>query len=121
MDLAALIPHFRSGKLRPLVVTTAQRDPFMPDVPSAREAGLGNFEAVNWMGLFAPAKTPPAVMDKLHKALNKVLAEPEVADKLRAAALQPAPSTSSADFSRFVASEFGRWGKVAKDAGLRNE
>jgi len=121
MDLAALLPHFKSGKLRPLVVTTGQRDPFVPEVPSAREAGLGSFEAVNWMGLYAPAKTPAPVVERLHKALVKIVAEPETAQKLRGVALQPVTSPSPAEFSKFVASEFARWGKVAKDAGLRNE
>lgn len=121
MDLPALLPHFNSGKLRPLVVTAPQRDPFLPDVPSAREAGLGAFEAVNWMGVYAPAKTPPAVVDRLHKTMLKILAEPETVQRLRAVALQPVTSASPAEFSKFVASEYARWGKVAKDAGLRNE
>jgi tripartite-type tricarboxylate transporter receptor subunit TctC len=121
MDLAALVPHFKAGKLRPLVVTSARRDPFVPDVPNAREAGLGNFEAVNWMGLFAPAKTPPALIEKYHKVLSRIVMEPEVAEKLRGVGLQPAVSASSAEFTQFVANEYARWGKVAKDAGLRNE
>lgn len=121
MDLAALLPHFKSGKLKPLVVTAALRDPFLPDVPSAREAGLGSFEAVNWMGIYAPAKTPSAVLERLHKAIVSIVNEPDTAQKLRSAALQPITSASPAEFSRFVAGEFSRWGKVARDAGLRNE
>lgn len=121
MDLAALLPHFKSGKLRPLVVTAAERDPFLPDVPSAREAGLGSFQAVNWMGIYAPAKTPAPVVDRLHKAVLKILAEPETVQKLHNVALQPMTSASPAEFSKFVAAEYARWGKVAKDAGLRNE
>ena len=121
MDLAALLPHFKTGKLRPLVVTAAQRDPFLPDVPSSREAGLGSFEAVNWMGVYAPAKTPAPVVERLHKVLVKILAEADTIEKLRNVALQPVSSGSPAEFSKFVAAEFTRWGKVAKDAGLRNE
>ncbi len=121
MDLAALLPHFKSGKLRPLVVTTSQRDPFVPDVPSAREAGLGAFEAVNWMGVYGPPRMPPAVVERLHQTLLKIVAEPETAEKLRNAALQPVTSPSPAEFSRFVASEYARWGKVAREAGLRAE
>lgn len=121
MDLAALLPHFKSGKLRPLVVTSAERDPFVPDVPTAREAGLGSFEAVNWMGLYAPAKTPAALLDRLNKMVRKIVAEPDIAEKLRNVALQPRTSESPAEFSKFVASEYARWGKVAKDAGLRND
>ena len=121
MDLAALLPHFKSGKLRPLVVTAAQRDSFLPDVPNAREAGLGSFEAVNWMGVYAPANTPAPVVARLHKAIVKIVAEPDTAQKLRNVALQPVTSASPAEFSKFVATEFMRWGKVAKDAGLRNE
>lgn len=121
MDLAALLPHFKSGKLRPLVVATPKRDPFIPDVPSAREAGLGNFEAVNWMGLFAPAKTPPAAMDRLHKALTKIVQEPEIAEKLRGIGLQPSTSANSQEFTQFVAGEFTRWANVANNAGLKSE
>jgi len=121
MDLAALLPHFKTGKLRPLVVTAGHRDPFLPDVPNSREAGLGSFEAVNFLGVYAPAKTPAAVVDRLHKAIVKIAAEPETAEKLRNVALQPVTSASPAEFSKFIASEFARWGKVAKDAGLRNE
>lgn len=121
MDLAALLPHFKSGKLRPLVVTAAERDPFVPDVPTAREAGLGSFEAVNWMGLYAPAKTPAPILERLHNVIRKIVAEPETAEKLRKVALQPRTSESPAEFTKFVASEYARWGKVAKDAGLRNE
>jgi tripartite-type tricarboxylate transporter receptor subunit TctC len=121
MDLAALLPHFKSGKLRPLVVTAAARDPFLPDVPSSREAGLGSFEAVNWMGVYAPAGTPAPIAERLHKAIVKVVSEPETAAKLRGVALQPITSGSPGEFARFVASEFSRWSKIAKDAGLRNE
>ncbi len=121
MDLAALLPHFKSGKLRPLVVAIPKRDPFLPDVPSAREAGLGNFEAVNWMGLFAPARTPPAVLDRLNKVLTKIVQEPDIAEKLRGIGLQPQTSASSQEFTQFVASEFTRWAKVANNAGLKSE
>ena len=121
MDLAALLPHFKTGKLRPLVVTAGHRDPFLPDVPNAREAGLGAFEAINFLGVYAPAKTPAAIVDRLHKAIAKIAAEPETAEKLRNVALQPVTSASPAEFSKFIASEFARWGKVAKDAGLRSE
>jgi tripartite-type tricarboxylate transporter receptor subunit TctC len=121
MDLAALLPHFKSGKLRPLVVATPKRDNFIPDVPSAKEAGLGNFEAVNWMGLFAPAKTPQATLDRLNKVLTRIVQEPEVAEKLRGIGLQPQTSASSQEFTQFVATEFGRWAKVANNAGLKSE
>ena len=121
VDLAALMPHFKSGKLRPLVVTSEERDSFIPDVPTAKEQGLGAFIAVNWMGVYAPAHTPAATVAKLHAAIVKAVSMPEVAAKLRGTALQPVTSTSPAEFSRFVASEFARWGKVAADAGLRND
>ncbi len=121
VDLAALMPHFKSGKLRPLVVTSEERDPFVPDVPTAKEQGLGTFIAVNWMGVYAPPQTPAPILAKLHAAIVKAISMPEVSAKLRGTALQPVTSASPAEFSRFVASEFARWGKVAADAGLRND
>ncbi len=121
MDLSALMPHFKAGTLRPLAVTTAQRDEFLPDVPTAAELGWPSVNAANWIGLFAPAKTPADVVARLHAALGRVLAQPEVAQQLRAAALAPVSSPSPAAFTQFVAREHARWGQVVRDAKVTNE
>ena len=121
MDLSALHAQFKGGKLKPLAVTTAQRDPLLPDVPTSAELGWPTVNAANWIGVFAPARTPEAVVNRLHAAIATVVAQPEVAKQLRDAALNPATMASPAEFKQFVAGEFARWGKVVKDAGIRNE
>lgn len=121
MDLSALHAQFKGGKLKPLAVTTAQRDPLLPDVPSAAELGWPSVNAANWIGVFAPARTPEAVVKKLHAALAAVVAQPEVVKQLRDAALNPATMASPAEFKQFVAQEYARWGKVVKDAGVTND
>lgn len=121
MDLSALMPQFKAGTLRPLAVTTARRDEFLPEVPTAAELGFASVNAANWIGLFAPGRTPPELVARLHAALGKVLAMPEVAQQLRAAALSPASSPSPAAFAQFVAQEHARWAQVVRQAGVSNE
>lgn len=121
MDLSALMPHFKGGKLRAVAVTTAQRDEFLPEVPTAAELGYASVNAANWIGLFAPGRTPPATVARLHAALGQVLAQPEVAQQLRTAALSPVSSASPAAFAQFVAKEHARWAEVVRDAGVTNE
>lgn len=121
MDLPALLPHFQSGKLRPLALTSAKRDDALPDVPTAAEQGLAGVDAVNWIGVFAPGGTPPAIVARLHAAIAKVVARPEVATQLRSHALMPQVYPTPAVFRDFVVAEHARWGRIARDAGLTNE
>lgn len=121
MDLSALHAQFKAGKLKPLAVTTAQRDPLLPDVPTSAELGWPTVNAANWIGVFAPAKTPDAVVSRLHTAISKVVAMPEITRQLRDAAMNPATMASPVEFRQFVAQEHARWGKVVKAAGVTNE
>jgi hypothetical protein len=81
-NMPSAIQHVRSGKLRPIAVTTAKRSPELPDVPTIAEAGVPGYEAMSWFGLFAPAATPKPVLDRLNAALVKVLNQPDVKKKI---------------------------------------
>ena len=110
-NMPSVIPHVRSGKLRAIAISTAQRSPELPDVPTIAEAGVPGYEAVSWFGLFAPAATPKPVLDKLSTALSKVLANPEVQKKISAQGGETVNETP-AQFAAFIRSETTKWGKV---------
>jgi tripartite-type tricarboxylate transporter receptor subunit TctC len=114
----AVLPHAKSGKLRALAVGSSTRSAFMPDVPTVAESGYPGFEAVGWIGLAAPAKTPDTVLDKLNAEINKMLATQDVKDRLAGLGVTPAGSTR-AQFTGFVRSEIAKWGKLIKDANIK--
>jgi len=119
MDLPALIAFIRDGRLKALAVTSESRVDFLPEVPTAREQGLPSFLAVNWLGVFAPAGTPPAVIDRLHGALTQVVADAQVRELLQRAAVVPQASASAAAFQAFLAAEDDRWGRIARESGAK--
>ena len=115
-NMPSAIQHVRSGKLRPIAVTSAQRSPELPDVPTIAEAGVPGYEAMSWFGLWAVAGTPKPVLDKLYTSLAKVLKDPGVAKKI---ADQGGSITidTPAQFEAFIQSEAAKWGKVVKESG----
>ena len=115
-NMPSAIGHVKAGKLRPLAVTTAQRSPALPDVPTVAEAGVPGYEATSWFGLLAPAKTPAPVVAKLNAAILKALADPDVKNKLLEQGAEPAGETP-AQFAAFIASETVKWGKIVKQSG----
>ena len=115
-NMPSAIQHVRSGKLRPIAVTTAKRSPELPDVPTIAEAGVPGYEATSWFGMFAPAATPKPVLDKLHAALVKVLGQPEVKKKIAEQGGDPVAETP-AQFAAFIKAESAKWGKVVKESG----
>ena len=106
------------GKLRPLGVAIPQRSPFLPDVPTVAEQGYPGFESVGWIGLAAPAKTPVAILDKLNAEIQKMLASPEVKEKLQSLAFTPIGG-SRQEFAAFIRAEIAKWSKVAKESGAK--
>jgi tripartite-type tricarboxylate transporter receptor subunit TctC len=114
---ASAVGHIKSGKIRALAVSTAKRSGLLPDLPTVSEAGLKGFEANNWYGLLAPAKTPPAVIARLNKEAIAVLNLPDVKEMLFKQGLDVAPSTPEA-FGAYIKSEKAQWEKVIKAAGL---
>jgi tripartite-type tricarboxylate transporter receptor subunit TctC len=112
------MPNVRTGKLRALAVSAPRRSPFAPDVPTLAELGIPDVNCFSWTGLFAPAGTPPDVVNKLYEAIRRALAEPETADKLIKAGMQPVGS-SPQEFARFIDLDIARSAKIVKDTGLQ--
>jgi tripartite-type tricarboxylate transporter receptor subunit TctC len=117
-DLTIALSNIQSSNVRAYGVTSAARSPAAPDLPTVAEAGLPGFEAVQWFGLAAPAGTPKDVVDRLHAAVAKALADPEVKKRYEELAMTPAPSASPQDYAKFVHDEGVRWGKVVADAHI---
>ena len=115
-NMPSAIQHVRSGKLRPIAVTTAKRSPELPDVPTIAEAGVPGYEATSWFGLWAPVKTPADVQQKLHAALSKVLKDPAVVKKISDQGGDVVIDTP-AQFDAFIKAEAAKWGKVVKESG----
>jgi tripartite-type tricarboxylate transporter receptor subunit TctC len=116
----AATPHIKSGKLRPLAVTTKARVSSLPDVPTMQEAGIAGYESVSWGGLMAPAGTPPAIINKLHAEFARILKLPDVAERMEALG-STIVGSGPAEFSAFLQAEIRKWDAVAKKAGIRLE
>ena len=112
----SVMPQVRSGKLRPLAVSTATRSPFMPDIPTMKEAGLPDVENTAWMAVMAPASTPTAIVERMNKEINEALQMPEVREKLASMYMQPGGGTS-ADLAKFMHKELVTMTPVIKRSG----
>lgn len=117
-NIANVLPLAREGKLRALAITSIQRSPLAPDLPTMAESGFPGFEAVPWFGLLAPAGTPKDVLDKLHAETVKALALPEVRKRFDELGLDPLSNTP-AEFAAVIRKETPEWAKLIKDAGIR--
>lgn len=113
-----LLPQVRSGKLRALAVASEKRNPAYPDTPTVAESGFPGFAAESWFGLSVPAKTPPAVVQRLYQATEKAMASPEMRQKLENVGFVVVGSDPKA-FSSFVTAEISKWGTAAKASGAR--
>ncbi|MBA4789976.1 MAG: tripartite tricarboxylate transporter substrate binding protein [Rhizobiales bacterium] len=119
-DISTTLPSARAGKLKALGVSSAERSPLAPDLPTMREAGLKDYELTAWFAAFAPAKTPKDVVDVLNKAMVKAMGEKSVTDALLAAGVE-ASSSTPAELAAFVDTETVKWAKITKDAGIEPE
>ena len=117
-DAPVLLPQITGGALRALGAASARRNAVLPDVPTLAELGFADTVADNWYGLLVPARTPSAVIAKLHDAVEAAINAPDVRDKLVASGAVPAP-TSSAEFGRFLADELARWGRVVRERDIK--
>ena len=115
---AGMVGHIHSGKLRALAVTGAKRSPQLPDVPTVAEAGVPGYEAYVWMGLLAPKGTPPAIIDRLQRAVVAVLATEEARRYMDSAGIEIVGSTP-AQFGTFYRAEKDLWAKVIRETGAR--
>lgn len=112
--LAAALPHIKAGKMRPLAITGTRRHPLLPDVPTFDELGYKDFDGVQWYGIVGPANLPPAVVTTLNTEINKMLADPDLRERLSSEALEPMPMTP-AQFGQYMRDDIAKWTKIAKD------
>jgi len=117
-DLPVLMSNIKGGKIRPLGVASGQRNPMLPDVATLAEQGYPNTTVDNWYGLLAPAKTPPAIINKIHDAFVQAMNDPTVKAKLIDSGAIPVGDTP-AEFGKFFKAEYERWGKVVSERGIR--
>jgi tripartite-type tricarboxylate transporter receptor subunit TctC len=116
-NLTQALPQIRAGKLRAIAVTSAERRPDLPDVPTMVESGVNDFVVTGWLGLFVAAGTPQPIVQKLQESLTKALADPEVVAKFKDMGGIPG-GQPSAKFSAFVSAERERWGETIKKSNL---
>jgi len=112
----AIMPHIKSGKVKPIAISGNKRSPLLPDVPTFAEAGLPAIESYAWYGLFVPAKTPKAVVDKINAESQKVMKSPDFQRVLADTGTEYV-GDSPENFAKFVAAESQKWSKVVKDSG----
>ena len=111
------VPQVKAGKIRALAVTTIRRSAVLPDLPTIAESGLPGYEADNWYGIVTTAGTPRAIIDRLNAEIGRALLSPDVKQLLFTQGLEVRTSTP-AEFGAFMKSEFDKWARVIKDAGL---
>ncbi len=116
--IPAVLPHIKSGKLRGLGIGTKTRSPFLPELPTIAESGYPGFEAVGWIGIVAPAKTPAPVIAKLNAEIVRMLNDPDVKERLNTLAFTPVGGTP-AEFAAFIKAEIAKWGKAVKASGAK--
>jgi tripartite-type tricarboxylate transporter receptor subunit TctC len=118
LDLPAILPHIRSGTLKPIALGTTMRAPTAPEVPTTVELGMPELRIENWYGMVAPAATPPAIVAALNKITVTALADASVREKLAEQGLTTV-GNSPEQFRDYIASETAKWAKVIKDAGVQ--
>jgi len=114
------LPHVRNGGLRALAVSGEKRNPALPDVPSAAEAGVPGWDAANWWGFLAPLGTPAPIVEKINKELAAVLGSEETKKRFENEGADPV-AMAREPFGRFVTAEIEKWGRVVKEAGIKAE
>ena len=118
VSIPAAAQFVKAGKLKPLGVSTLRRSAAFPDVPTLQEAGIADFEVDSWYAMFVPARTPKPVIERLNKALNSIVGEPAIREKLLAQGAEGVGGTPEA-LTRTVAAELPKWAKLAKDASIK--
>ena len=114
------IQHFKTGKLRPLGVSSLKRSVALPEVPSIAESAVPGFESNEWNGALVPAGTPRGAIDRLHQAIAKSMAIPEVRERIIALGAEPV-GNSPEEFGGFIKREFSAWVKIIKEVGIKVE
>ncbi len=112
-----VIPFAKSGRLRPLAITSAQRQVQLPDVPTVQESGVPGYEVNSWYGVCAPAAVPVPLLDKLNADITAILRTPDMTERLTELVIPPSPTTRE-EFDRFMRAEIDRWAKVIRSANI---
>ena len=112
--------HIASGRLKPLAVTTIDRSPSMPNLPTMREAGVADYDVAGWYGVVAPSATPGPILNKLNLAMVDILRTNETRERLSADGSEPVGSTREA-FTAFIAAEVAKWRMLIKRLDIRSE
>lgn len=120
IGVPAAAPHIKAGRLRALALIAPQRAPAVPEVPTAAEAGLADFEVTTWYGVLAPAGTARTIVARLNTELVKAMHAPELKERLAALATEPTTS-SPEEFAAYIKQEIAKWGEVVRKAGLKAE
>jgi tripartite-type tricarboxylate transporter receptor subunit TctC len=116
--MLAAVPHVRSGRIRAIAVTGAQRTQALPEVKTFAEAGLPTYDASSWNGILVPVGTPRAVVERLNGELVRILKTPDIRERLEQDGAEPAPTTPE-EFAAFIKSEIAKWAKVVQAAHIR--
>jgi tripartite-type tricarboxylate transporter receptor subunit TctC len=119
-SMVQTVPQIKSGKLRALGTGALERSPALPDVPTIAEAGVADYEAVNWWGVVAPTGTSPAIVDKVNREIEAVQQSPDVQKQFANEGATPV-SMKPANFGAFMVSEMNKWEKVVKQGGIKAE
>lgn len=119
-QLTASIGHIREGRIRALAISSLKRSPLLPDVPTLDELGVKGYEATTFTGIFAPAGTPSAVVERLSKALHAAMAREDVRERYRTMGVE-VMDLSQTEFAAFVRTDFHKWQKVARDGNISVE
>ncbi len=116
--LAAALPHIKAGKMKPLAVTGTKRHPLLPDVPTFEESGYKGFDGVQWYGIVGPANLPAPIVKRLNEEINKLLASPDLRERLSSEALEPMPM-SPEQFGQYMRNDIDKWSRLAKDRNIQ--
>ena len=119
-NLPASMPYIKAGRLRAVAITTAQRYPGLPDLPTVAESGVPGYEASAWFGVVAPAATPRDIVTKLNTEINRAVNLPDMKERFAQQGATPSPGTPE-EFSAWIRSEIAKWGKVVKASGAKVE
>ena len=119
-NIAIMTPHIRKGSLRPIAISSAKRTPLLPDVPTVAETGLTGFEVLGWFALLAPAKTPPEVIRRLNRDVNAAIARPAIVARFAELGAEPLGGTPD-QAAAFIRGEQDKWGKIIRDAGIKQQ